>query len=1232
MSENYFSNTKSENIKTTSPLSENYFSNNIDEDNISENYFLNNIDEDNISENYFSDTTSTEPIVPYFNEDYANSWTNRFNIATDNMQSSLYKGLNLVADSLDETFPEASGNLKQYALEGIERNRQQISEKPQPTRSASFSDRYGDIKGEISEGDILGGIKESFLLAKDLSAEALPSLGISGGALVGAFAAAPVIGAVPVVGGTAATLTTLIAPLIPGFLMGGGETYDEAQRKGATPEEAETISLVTGGAIGLLDRLGAAAAIMPFIKSFGADTTIDVLSKGLIKEGVKKKTAEKAGKEAVDQAIKKLDKEYVKKNIGKQALLIGGRAATTEAITEALQERVQIAGAGEAAGLGWTPEGEDITKRMIDAAAMGFVGGKIMGVGAGTLTGINNNNLAKRSEEDEKHITKLQELFEGKQNEDELAKAIIDYKKDNKTGLLTQILGRSMTPLQSFGLRSKSGFEIVNKFENYFNNINADIGNFSQRIDESFNAIRRDIKLPLLMGSMSKRKNRELFDYLENNKRSTDEKVNQAGEVLRSVLGNVTQNQIKITDKSIEKAVKEGKNTLPELEEARRRNKITPENYNKLQNLFNTISQRFNQGLNDIQNEIYKSGITFQEKGYDRVEQDQGILETQMKESPEFKELRNTVLIPLKATGLIGELLGAGIDINFAENYLSRLYKFNNPLRARKARKIIAEQLDENGKKLGEGRAGIIVDNVREHEGHHVPPAANVELDFDPNEENLTDIKEDIEKNRKISDETFKKLDEAGLVETNVKRIIDRYLIQATQRKNIKLLKTFTESRLRKLKKEGGEGQINKDEQKQLKHVYEALQNRYKPIRFEGYKKFQRMFLTFQYMLTLPLAGLTALTEPIVVLSRVGPKDAIYGLTKASQNVLRQAARSIFPKLKKSETEQAFNSILQGYDGTLAERLGSIQGVDIARTVTDKFFRAILLTQITQLSRDIAFQAARRQIKEDIITVPRQKITKSKPTKGFLDARRRLLQQGLDEQNLKLKDKRTIRGSEAVKWAEGDIQGVPPAIIRKSLSKFVDEIIMAPNAVNRPLWMSNPHLAMFAQLKGFMFTFGNTVGMRMWREVFKPLAKGRIPLGEAAKYAIAFLLIAAGSIGIRELKDQIRYGDEPSNWKDLEGFEVWKQALIASNIFGPGTIVDQALDAAEYGTSAPLVLAGPGAQYLGRLADAIGQYRGGNPKALAKIISESIPGVSAVFPSKKPVIREGVTEILGGEE
>ena len=164
-----------------------------------------------------------------------------------------------------------------------------------------------------------------------------------------------------------------------------------------------------------------------------------------------------------------------------------------------------------------------------------------------------------------------------------------------------------------------------------------------------------------------------------------------------------------------------------------------------------------------------------------------------------------------------------------------------------------------------------------------------------------------------------------------------------------------------------------------------------------------------------------------------------------------------------------------------------------------------------------------------------------------------------------------------------------------------------------------------------MFTFGNNVGMRLYREVIKPLSKGRIPAGEAAKYAIVLILIAAGSIGIRELKDQIRYGDEDSSWKDLEGFDVWRQALISSNIFGPGTVVDQALNAAEYGSTPFAVALGPGYQYLNKITSAIGQYTKGNPKALAKIIAESVPGVSAIFPTAKPIIKENVTEFLGGE-
>jgi hypothetical protein len=1181
----------------------------------------------------FQESTTSQDIVPYFDEDYANSWTNRFNIATDNMQSSLYKGLNLVADSLNETFPEASGNLKQYALEGIERNLQQISEKPQPTRSASFSERSVDIKSEFGEGDILGGIKESLSLLKDLSAEALPSLGVSGAALLGSFAAAPVIGAVPVVGGTAATLTTLLAPLIPGFLMGGGETYEEAQRQGATPEEAEKLSLVSGGAIGILDRIGAAAALMPFIKSFGKDKVVDTLVKGAV--------SPKNAKAAVDEAIKLESKEYVKKNILGQALKIGGRAAGIEAATEAGQERTQIGFAGLASDRGFTPDNVDILKRMTDAAAIGAVGGKLSGVTAGTFTAINNNNLAKLSEEQDKTIEQLEKLFKGKENKDQLAQTIREYKKKfeaepNWRKIIQPVIGRSMTPLQNFGLRSRLGYEIINRYENYFNNVNADIGNFSQEIDNAFQEVRRDVKLPFVMSAIAKSKNKDLYNNLVYKKQSKDERVNQAAEILRKeVLGEVTRNESKITSESIINSLKNDDDVLPEIQEGLRNKTITQQKANQLTALYNNIKQKWKQGLTTLENKLYNPPdfLKTNDGTYSNYEQDQSTLQNELQALEDFQQLQDTITVPLKATGLYNILRQAGIDINFEEEYLPRLYKFNTPFRWRKAKKILAEQIDsKTGKRKGEGWAAQVVDHIRDGEGVDMAPASNLSLNFKPVDKDIRDIEEGFEKGRLINKETFKALDDAGLVENNVKGIIDKYLLQALQRKNLKELKNFVEPRLKELAKNDPSNAATQSEMKRLVDIYQAFQNNYMPIKNKVLRQASRMFLTFQYMLTLPLATLTALTEPFVVLSRVGPKDAIYGLTKATQNTLRQAARTIFPKLKKSEAEQAFNSMLQGYDGTLAERLGSITGVDVARTVTDKFFRTIMLTQITQLSRDIAFQAGRRQIQQDILTLTRNKLSGSKKTKGVLLAEKRLKEQGLIVQNLGLNNNTTIQNSQSVKWAEGNVDAVPPVLIRKALSKFVDETIMAPNVVNRPLWMSNPNLAMFAQLKGFMFAFGNNVGMRIYREVFKPLAKGRIPAGEAAKVAMAFILITAGSIGIRELKDQIRYGDEPSNWKDLEGFEVWRQALISSNIFGPGTVVDQVLNAAEFGSNPFAVAAGPGYQYLNKLISAIGQYTGGNPKALAKIISESIPGISAVFPSKKPVIREGVTEILGGEE
>ena len=1007
MAEDYFSNLNTQET-TTDTLPGDYFS---------------NLDDTVSSGDYFKSGTIEETPPVIYDDEFANSWSNRFSIATDNMQSSLYKGLDLVADSLDDYFPDSSASLKNYATKGIERNIQEAASHPQPTRTASFTDRYGEIKSDFNEGEILEGLKNSFILAKDLSAEALPSIGVSGAALLGSFAAAPVIGSVPIVGTTAATLTTLIAPHIPGFLMGGGETYDEAQRLGATPEEAQKLSLTAGGIIGIMDRISAGAALNGVIKSFGKDAVFDVVSKQVGKN---------AAKEAFDNAAKVTEKNFIKKSIGANVVKTAGKSALIEGATEGAQERVQIAAAGEAAGLGTSPySAAEINKRVIDGAALGVIGGKIMGTGAGVVQGIQHNNVAKRSEEIEEEINKLESAMKNL-DKDQLAKSIVDYKGQYKPSIIQSLVGKSLTPLQYFANRSDIGLQVVNRFENYFNNVSSDIGNYSKQIDDAFQTIRRSFKLPLVMGSMSSKKNKELYNVLVYNKPSKDQNINEAATVLRDqVLGNIIQDEVKITDKSILNSLKNNSKTLIEIDKGIQLKTLDQNTTTELNSLYNNLRDTYNNGLNNI-------------VGSD-TEQQQGKLIANLKKSNEFKKLNNVITVPLQGTGLFQVMKSAGLDVNFEEEYLPRLYKFNTPLRWRKATKILAQR-------LGQTEANEIVDNIRSNEGIHTPEA--IDLDFDLEGKSFTESTESIEKSRRIDKETFKALDDAGLVENNVKNIIDKYMLQAIQRGNIKELKNYVEPRLKQLQEQGGEAQANTNELQQMKNLYAAFQNRYKPIQVENFKKASRMYLTFQYMLTLPLAALTALTEPIIILSRLGPRDAIYGLIKSSQNLIRQTGRSIFPKLKKSESEQAFNSMLQGYDGILAERLGSIQGVDVARTITDKFFKTIMLSQITQLSRDIAFQAGQRQMKEDIVLVARNKLSKSKVTKNILDARKRLLQQGLVPKNLGLDNPNT---SESLLWAEGKTTGVPPAIIRKSLSKFVDEIIMAPNAINRPLWMSNPH-------------------------------------------------------------------------------------------------------------------------------------------------------------------------------
>ena len=77
-------------------------------------------------------------------------------------------------------------------------------------------------------------------------------------------------------------------------------------------------------------------------------------------------------------------------------------------------------------------------------------------------------------------------------------------------------------------------------------------------------------------------------------------------------------------------------------------------------------------------------------------------------------------------------------------------------------------------------------------------------------------------------------------------------------------LKDFVEPAISTVTSQQGEGVApDKNEMEQMQNIFSAIQHRYKPFKYQKWKKASRYFLTYQYLLTLPLAALTAMTEPL---------------------------------------------------------------------------------------------------------------------------------------------------------------------------------------------------------------------------------------------------------------------------------------------------------------------------------------------------------------------------------
>lgn len=114
--------------------------------------------------------------------------------------------------------------------------------------------------------------------------------------------------------------------------------------------------------------------------------------------------------------------------------------------------------------------------------------------------------------------------------------------------------------------------------------------------------------------------------------------------------------------------------------------------------------------------------------------------------------------------------------------------------------------------------------------------------------------------------------------------------------------------------------------------------------------------------------------------------------------------------------------------------------------------------------------------------------------------------------------------------------------VDRALYRFVDESVLRPSPTQRPAWHSDPHFAIAAQYKGYLYSFYNTIAKRMLHEASNGNIGGLAP-------AIGYIGVSVAAEMAREF---IQYGPQGNpNRQDWDTADYMELALNRSGLGGP---------------------------------------------------------------------------------
>jgi hypothetical protein len=373
-----------------------------------------------------------------------------------------------------------------------------------------------------------------------------------------------------------------------------------------------------------------------------------------------------------------------------------------------------------------------------------------------------------------------------------------------------------------------------------------------------------------------------------------------------------------------------------------------------------------------------------------------------------------------------------------------------------------------------------------------------------------------------------------------------------------------------------------------------------------------------QQMAHLPLATLSSLTEPLLLLSRARVGDGFNVAYDIGRAMKKQTARTFDrmaqqSKRIKGETTRGLKEFddeewVEIYRTGLALEQATMDRIEgltgealssgLAKNLQNAFFKTNLLTQWTSAVQLAAFTTGKRLIKQNAESLYLHNAGIKK-----LGAKKvAYLSDQLEELGIPLDQaddwyKKYLSKDGVFNAAAANQDNFYKQRVLRGANRFTREIILNPStsSANRPLWFSHPAGQLLMQFAGYPTVFNNTILKRFVNEAKE------YPLQTTPKILATTMLMTS----VAMLGNYIRTGGR--NWEDQEPAELITHAVRRWGGFGALEYFEKTSTNLDLGAGQAGSILKAGGPLVGDVVDAL-IYR----KGMAEFVTTNVPGFSAL--------------------